>query len=222
MPTPPHRLRLPLPPLRLQKIARLALLRNAEFHCKLPSHILSLPSLFFLEQADAASPSVASAPAPSSSSSAAIFSPLVHPFHNHTITGLDVCLRKPLLVTCGSDKSVRVWNYVDHSLETVKFFNEEPYSVRCTLFCPQDWCLTWHSLQIAFHPSGLHVLVGFSDKLRLLNLLVDDMREYKSYPNIKMCREVHMLCGSAADVLLLSSHLACSFAASLHCAVPIQ
>ena len=32
---------------------------------------------------------------------------------------------------------------------------------------------------IAFHPSGLHVLCGFSDKLRLMNLLMDDIRPYK-------------------------------------------
>ena len=29
---------------------------------------------------------------------------------------------------------------------------------------------------IAIHPSGLYVLVGFTDKLRLLSLLMDDMR----------------------------------------------
>jgi hypothetical protein len=47
----------------------------------------------------------------------------------------------------------------------------------------------WICMQIAFHPSGLHVIVGFADKLRLLNLLVDNMRVYKDFP-IKACREV--------------------------------
>ena len=41
---------------------------------------------------------------------------------------------------------------------------------------------------ISFHPSGLHVLAGFSDKLRLMNLLMDDIRPYKEFA-IKACRE---------------------------------
>ncbi|KAJ1461241.1 hypothetical protein M885DRAFT_611963 [Pelagophyceae sp. CCMP2097] len=85
------------------------------------------------------------------------------------VTGLDVCIRKPLVVTCGLDRSVRVWNYLDHNCELVKHFSEDPFSV-------------------AFHPSGLHVIVGFSDKLRLLNLLMDDLRVYREVP-IKLCRE---------------------------------
>ena len=56
------------------------------------------------------------------------------------------CVRKPLLVTCSLDRTVRVWNYLDHRLELWRSFSEEPHSV-------------------AFHPSGLHVVVGFSDKL---------------------------------------------------------
>jgi len=86
------------------------------------------------------------------------------------ITGLDTCVRKPLIVTCGLDCTVRVWNYVTHALEQIKKFAEEPHSV-------------------AFHPSGLHVVVGFTDKLRLLNLLMGDLRVYREVP-IKLCREV--------------------------------
>lgn len=98
------------------------------------------------------------------------FEPLSVPFHFSAITGLDVCIRKPLIVTCGEDKSVRVWNYIERSLEIVKFFNEEPLSV-------------------AFHPSGVHILVGFSDSLRFINLLMDEMRSFKDFP-VKNCHEV--------------------------------
>jgi WD40 repeat protein len=83
---------------------------------------------------------------------------------------MDVCVRKPLLVTCGLDKSVRIWNYQECTLDLMRFFAEEPYSV-------------------AFHPSGLHILVGFIDKLRLMNLLIEDIRPFKEFP-IKACREV--------------------------------
>jgi WD40 repeat protein len=90
-------------------------------------------------------------------------------FHSGPILGLDVCVRKPLVVTCGIDKSVRIWNYVEKTQDLCKFFGEEAYSV-------------------AFHPSGFHLIVGFADKLRLMNLLMEDMRTYKEIP-IKACRE---------------------------------
>eukprot|EP00927_Polykrikos_kofoidii_P044410 TRINITY_DN38389_c0_g1_i1.p1 TRINITY_DN38389_c0_g1~~TRINITY_DN38389_c0_g1_i1.p1 ORF type:complete len:1288 (+),score=271.17 TRINITY_DN38389_c0_g1_i1:192-4055(+) len=90
-------------------------------------------------------------------------------FHSGPILGLDICVRKPLVVTCGSDRSVRIWNYVEKTQELCKFFGEEAFSV-------------------AFHPSGFHLIVGFHDKLRLMNLLMEDMRPYKEIP-IKSCRE---------------------------------
>merc|ERR1719230_1982464 len=100
---------------------------------------------------------------------APVFEPVLTPFHTGAILGMDVCARKPLVVTCGLDKSVRVWNYMEKTCELCKFFNEEAYSV-------------------AFHPSGFHLIVGFSDKLRLMNLLMEDVRQYKDIP-IKQCRE---------------------------------
>ncbi|KAG1685361.1 hypothetical protein DVH05_008466 [Phytophthora capsici] len=91
------------------------------------------------------------------------------------VTGMDVCVRKPLLVTCGLDRTVRVWNYIDRTCEVAKRFNEEAFSVAC-------------------HPSGLHLLVGFADKLRLLNILMDDVRSFKELP-VKACRECQFSTG---------------------------
>lgn len=56
------------------------------------------------------------------------------------------------------------------ALELYKEFQEESYSV-------------------ALHPSGLFILVGFADKLRLLNLLIDDIRTFKEF-TVRSCREV--------------------------------
>lgn len=56
------------------------------------------------------------------------------------------------------------------SLDLWKEFPEESYSV-------------------ALHPSGLYVLVGFSEKLRLMNVLIDDIRPFKEFM-IRGCREV--------------------------------
>eukprot|EP01012_Entosiphon_sulcatum_P014150 TRINITY_DN1923_c0_g1_i1.p1 TRINITY_DN1923_c0_g1~~TRINITY_DN1923_c0_g1_i1.p1 ORF type:complete len:1205 (+),score=349.53 TRINITY_DN1923_c0_g1_i1:90-3704(+) len=99
----------------------------------------------------------------------AIFEPLAQQFHSAPITGLSTCIRKPLVATCSKDKTIRIWNYIDHTLEIIKSFPTEANS-------------------IAMHPSGLHVLVGFSDKLRFMNLYGDDIREFKSFP-IRACPE---------------------------------
>eukprot|EP00240_Pyramimonas_obovata_P000064 CAMPEP_0118921440 /NCGR_PEP_ID=MMETSP1169-20130426/720_1 /TAXON_ID=36882 /ORGANISM="Pyramimonas obovata, Strain CCMP722" /LENGTH=1196 /DNA_ID=CAMNT_0006862159 /DNA_START=210 /DNA_END=3800 /DNA_ORIENTATION=+ len=90
-------------------------------------------------------------------------------FHSKGITGVDCCVRKPLVATCSTDNSVRIWNYNLKTTELVKFFPEEAFS-------------------IAFHPSGLHILVGFADKLRMMNLLMDDIRAFKEF-GIKGCKE---------------------------------
>ena len=42
---------------------------------------------------------------------------------------------------------------------------------------------------IAFHPSGLYVVVGFTDKLRLMSSLMDDMRVIKEISEgVRECR----------------------------------
>jgi WD40 repeat protein len=101
--------------------------------------------------------------------SASSFDYLSCSFHHGAVTGLDVCLRKPIIATCSHDKTIRVWNYENNSLDLHKEFAEEAYSV-------------------ALHPSGLFVLVGFSEKLRLMNLLINDIRPYKEFL-IRGCRE---------------------------------
>ena len=52
------------------------------------------------------------------------FSVFSYSFHNGAVTGVDVCHRKPLVVTCGADRSIRVWNYLSLELELSKEFEE--------------------------------------------------------------------------------------------------
>eukprot|EP00474_Spongospora_subterranea_P010666 CRZ11124.1 hypothetical protein [Spongospora subterranea] len=129
------------------------------------------------------------------------FEPLLEPFHSGAIVGMDVCIRKPLVITCGLDCSVRVWNYLDRTTECVKIFPEA--------------CLS-----VAIHPSGFQVMIGFTDKLRLMNLLLDDIRPCKEI-NVKNCREVqfsaggHMFAAVHGSLILVYSTYTCELISTL-------
>ena len=129
------------------------------------------------------------------------FEPLVLPCHHLQITGMDVCMRKPLVVTCGLDRSIRVWNYHSHTVDVIRYFTEAPLSV-------------------AFHPSGLHIIAGFYDSLRLMNLLMGEIRSYKDF-TIKGCREVRFSNGgqyfAAANAALIQVYatFTCDLIASI-------
>jgi len=94
--------------------------------------------------------------------------PQIMPFHRGPILSCSTCCRKPLVATCGEDKTVRVWNYLDNSLEIVKEFQESVYCV-------------------SFNPDGLSMLIGFGDKLRLCGVFYDDIRFIREFP-IRGCR----------------------------------
>ncbi|NXT80414.1 CFA57 protein, partial [Zapornia atra] len=100
---------------------------------------------------------------------AAYFVYLNFPLHSASVTGLDICIWKPILATCSLDKSVRIWNYKTNTLELCKEYREEAYTV-------------------ALHPTGLFCLVGFSDKLRFISLLYEDMHVFKEFA-VRKCRE---------------------------------
>ena len=102
------------------------------------------------------------------------------PFHgpgigeSSAVTGLDVALWRATMVSCGKDRTVRVWNLADRRIEIMKRFDEEPNSV-------------------SMHPSGIFVAVGFDDRLRLLAVLLQDLfvcREFflRSCSSVKFSR----------------------------------
>lgn len=39
-----------------------------------------------------------------------IYEYLVCPFHSRAVQGMDICIKKNLITTCSTDKSVRIWN----------------------------------------------------------------------------------------------------------------
>ncbi|NWH70118.1 CFA57 protein, partial [Piaya cayana] len=100
---------------------------------------------------------------------AAYFVYLNFSVHSASVTGLDICIWKPLVATCSLDQTVRIWNYNTNTLELCKKYHEEAYSV-------------------SLHPTGLFCLVGFSYKLQFISLLYDDMRVSKEF-SVRKCRE---------------------------------
>ncbi|XP_067997149.1 cilia- and flagella-associated protein 57 [Melanerpes formicivorus] len=100
---------------------------------------------------------------------AAYFVYLNSPLHSASVTGLDICIWKPILATCSLDRSVHIWNYKMNTVELYKEYQEEAYT-------------------ISLHPSGLFCLVGFSDKLQFISLLYEDMHVLKEFA-VRQCRE---------------------------------
>jgi len=65
------------------------------------------------------------------------------PFHSGPINAMDICIRKPLIATCGMDKYIKVWNYEEKTLELSWYVNEDAAQA------------------LSFHPSGFHVRFKF-------------------------------------------------------------
>ncbi|OWZ15707.1 WD domain-containing hypothetical protein [Phytophthora megakarya] len=81
---------------------------------------------------------------------------------------VDVCVQRPIVVTCGADKTVRVWNFELNRYELQHQCPEEPTTV-------------------AVHPSGFQLVVSFKERVRIYQLLQDSLRQLKELP-IKACR----------------------------------
>jgi hypothetical protein len=97
-------------------------------------------------------------------------------FHAGAILDLSTCFCCPIIATVGTDRTIRIWDYV--TWECVISFHtpqEEPV------------CVT-------IHPSGFHLLVGFKERIRMYNILKGELKEYRSLP-IKNCRQLRFSSG---------------------------
>jgi len=81
---------------------------------------------------------------------------LISQFHSDCVEGLDIAVNKPYIITCSKDKSLKVWDYKSRTLTLNKTFEEEMYSV-------------------AYHPSGMHCIVSFEDKIIPMNVYYDEI-----------------------------------------------
>ena len=84
------------------------------------------------------------------------------PFHHEEITGMDICLRKQLIVTCSKDY-ICIWNWAEKKFEMAL---KNPPGEEASA--------------VAFHPSGFHILAAVGDKVQFLNVLSNSISEYYS------------------------------------------
>ncbi|XP_046709252.1 cilia- and flagella-associated protein 57-like isoform X2 [Silurus meridionalis] len=94
---------------------------------------------------------------------------LSHSYHTDNITGLSMCTMKSLIATCSTDCTVHIWNYKIKSLEQFKQFDKQPLSV-------------------SMFSNGLSILVVFSTKICLMNLLYNNIVTVKNF-DINNCTE---------------------------------
>ncbi|CAH0564937.1 unnamed protein product [Brassicogethes aeneus] len=91
--------------------------------------------------------------------------------HNGPIGGISVCSWKTIFLTSGlTDRTLRIWNYETEELELMQRYNDDISSV-------------------SLHPTGLYAVVGFTDKLRYFNIMIDDFMMTKEFP-IRNCKMV--------------------------------
>ena len=78
---------------------------------------------------------------------------------------MSICIQRPVIVSASkTDRSVRVWNYRLNRCEVVKYYTDKNDT--------QIECLS-------VHPSGYYVALGFPDRLRLVHLLHNTLRDYR-------------------------------------------
>jgi len=114
----------------------------------------------------------------------------IFPFHSRAIQGMDICIKKNLVATCSIDKTVRIWNNANPGplqLEICEVFNDEAYSV-------------------AFHPTGFHIIVGFTDRVRMMNVFKDSLKPFQTI-GIKGCREIRFSNGGHLFACASQNHI---------------
>ena len=101
-------------------------------------------------------------------------------FHTGKILDIDICTSKPWVVTCGADRYVKVWSF--QSMRSVT--EKSTWECKVTHFAEND-----EPHCVAFHPSGLQVLVGFKDNVQIYNVMNKSLNEARpTRLNVKNCK----------------------------------
>lgn len=97
---------------------------------------------------------------------------------------MDISIQRPILVTCSrEDCTIRIWNYFTGQCELSRRYfvmDKETQTLR-----DQVKSL----LSIALHPSGYYMAAGFIDRVRIMHILQDELRDFRSL-DIKNCTKM--------------------------------
>ena len=99
-------------------------------------------------------------------------------FHSGAITAMDISLQRPILVTASrEDSTIRFWNYYTGQCElSRRYFVLEKEKDASDKLREQAKPL----LSLALHPSGYYLAAGFMDKVRIMHVLHDELREFRT------------------------------------------
>ena len=86
------------------------------------------------------------------------------------ILSIDTCLQRPILVSCSTDRCIRIWNYKTKKCELTHVMAED---------------LT----AIALHPSGYQLLASTKERIFVYNVLHDELRLFRELV-VKSCKEM--------------------------------
>ena len=89
---------------------------------------------------------------------------MISSFHSNCIVGLDVCIKKQIIATCSYDRTVRIWSYGG---------SNNTFTLDIWRIMKED------TLSLALHPSGFHLVLGLQDRVAMMNILNNDLDEYK-------------------------------------------
>ncbi len=110
-----------------------------------------------------------------------------------SITGISFALWKPIVATCGKDRTVRLWNLTERVQETRKDLTDEPVG-------------------LSMHPSGLYIVVAFIDRLKVFSILLTGLTESKDIP-VRQCNAVcystggqFIACSSGSSILVFDAN----------------
>lgn len=87
---------------------------------------------------------------------------LIQSYHFGKVVDIDVCLRKPYIVTCSQDRLMSIWNYETGKQVFYKELDEKLYS-------------------ICIHPTGFYVAIGSFEKLHFYAFSCEDIKLLYSF-----------------------------------------
>ncbi len=88
-------------------------------------------------------------------------------YHSDNVTSIDTCIRKTLVATCSTDRTLTLWNYDKSSIEMCQYFDED-------------------LLSVAMHPSGMYLLLATTNSLKYMSILTNKVQVLVVY-NVRSC-----------------------------------